>query len=316
MDLHPIHVSRFPQELYDNVLDHLWDDHRTLVVCGLACRAWLPTVRLHRFHKITLTARNFHQFNKLLDEAPAISEFVWEVAFFMGDRSQKSIRSSMICILARLDNVGHLTLHHWTALDDSDIDDIAALFQNIRTLSLHDTEATANNILRLICACRNLTALHLYYIELWDTQMPPFTATSQVQIEKLVCDHLPAALMEYLLRGSVKMCLRSVNLSWRPDDEDCMGYQENGTAWICNMLKEAGPSLRELTLCPIGDYEDELIDLDISSNVCLVSLRLDILPLTRRPAGVAFEHSLHYALSLSGTGRGRTMHLSTNSLSF
>lgn len=49
VDLPPL-----PQELIDNIIDHLHNDNISLLNCALVCRAWLSTSRLHLFAKIHL----------------------------------------------------------------------------------------------------------------------------------------------------------------------------------------------------------------------------------------------------------------------
>lgn len=47
-------VPYLPQELVDQILDHLHDDSSTLLNCALVSRTWLPTSRMHLFSKIRL----------------------------------------------------------------------------------------------------------------------------------------------------------------------------------------------------------------------------------------------------------------------
>lgn len=49
VDLPPL-----PQELIDNIIDHLHNDSVSLLNCALVCRAWLSASRLHLFAKIHL----------------------------------------------------------------------------------------------------------------------------------------------------------------------------------------------------------------------------------------------------------------------
>lgn len=45
---------RLPVELWDNILDHLWEDRDSLAECSLVCRTWLPAARTHLFHTVAL----------------------------------------------------------------------------------------------------------------------------------------------------------------------------------------------------------------------------------------------------------------------
>ncbi|CAA7266291.1 unnamed protein product [Cyclocybe aegerita] len=46
--------ARLPQELFDNIIDHLHDDYASLRTCALVSSAWLHRVRTHIFNRITL----------------------------------------------------------------------------------------------------------------------------------------------------------------------------------------------------------------------------------------------------------------------
>ncbi|KAK0203096.1 hypothetical protein DFS33DRAFT_1262110 [Desarmillaria ectypa] len=49
-----VDLPSLPQELIDNIIDHLHNDNISLLNCALVCRAWLSTSRLHLFAKIHL----------------------------------------------------------------------------------------------------------------------------------------------------------------------------------------------------------------------------------------------------------------------
>lgn len=38
-----------PQELYERIIDHLYEDIPALLACCLVCRAWVPASRYHLF---------------------------------------------------------------------------------------------------------------------------------------------------------------------------------------------------------------------------------------------------------------------------
>ncbi|OCH89764.1 hypothetical protein OBBRIDRAFT_693801, partial [Obba rivulosa] len=43
-----------PLELYEDVIDYLWDDLSALLACSLTCRALTPRTRFHIFRVVTL----------------------------------------------------------------------------------------------------------------------------------------------------------------------------------------------------------------------------------------------------------------------
>ncbi|EPS97225.1 hypothetical protein FOMPIDRAFT_95356 [Fomitopsis schrenkii] len=67
---------RLPLELTDSVIDHLHNDERTLSVCALTCRAWLPTVRFHRFHHVSLSCDATRRFHEVLLASPEVRALV------------------------------------------------------------------------------------------------------------------------------------------------------------------------------------------------------------------------------------------------
>ena len=57
-------MALLPQELVDQIIDFLHDDHPTLQSCTLVARAWLPSSRLHLFTNITIGVNSprFYEF--------------------------------------------------------------------------------------------------------------------------------------------------------------------------------------------------------------------------------------------------------------
>ncbi|KAH9935362.1 uncharacterized protein B0H18DRAFT_975527 [Fomitopsis serialis] len=67
-----------PPELTDIIVDHLHDDVYALSACALTCRAWLPTVRFHRFHhtKLPTSRESTRQFHEVLLASPEVRDMV------------------------------------------------------------------------------------------------------------------------------------------------------------------------------------------------------------------------------------------------
>jgi hypothetical protein len=51
---HKMAKIRLPSELTDRIIDFLYSDRRTLAVCSLVCRSWVPASRLHYFQKLVV----------------------------------------------------------------------------------------------------------------------------------------------------------------------------------------------------------------------------------------------------------------------
>ncbi|KAH8084367.1 hypothetical protein BXZ70DRAFT_1012050 [Cristinia sonorae] len=67
---------QIPPELNDRIIDHLHDDVCSLSACGLTSRAWLPSVRYHRFGSTVVTVPRLAAFRSLIDNTPEIGTFV------------------------------------------------------------------------------------------------------------------------------------------------------------------------------------------------------------------------------------------------
>ena len=52
---------RFPPEIWDHVIDHLWSSPNTLKACSLTCKAWYPSARMHLFRTIKLSPAIAHK---------------------------------------------------------------------------------------------------------------------------------------------------------------------------------------------------------------------------------------------------------------
>ena len=72
---------RFPQEIYDMIIDHLHDDKRALSTCSMVCRAWTSPSRYHLFQSLVLEDSHLRgpameDFHNLLDMRPEACEYV------------------------------------------------------------------------------------------------------------------------------------------------------------------------------------------------------------------------------------------------
>ncbi|CCM01083.1 uncharacterized protein FIBRA_03131 [Fibroporia radiculosa] len=80
-------ISELPQEVYDLVIDHLWDDKVSLAACSLTCRAWLPSSRTHIFRDIHLKSPSAcFRFKNLLETstiAPLVRKMAVQAYHFL-----------------------------------------------------------------------------------------------------------------------------------------------------------------------------------------------------------------------------------------
>ncbi|KZT71038.1 hypothetical protein DAEQUDRAFT_724793 [Daedalea quercina L-15889] len=67
---------RLPPELTDLTIDHLYDDEHALSACALTCRAWLTTVRFHRFRHTSISCDSTHRLHEVLLASPEVPGLV------------------------------------------------------------------------------------------------------------------------------------------------------------------------------------------------------------------------------------------------
>lgn len=60
-------VNTIPTELIERILDHLYDDVRTLKACTLVCRAWFTRSRYHLFAHVQLGSPRIDEFLHCFD---------------------------------------------------------------------------------------------------------------------------------------------------------------------------------------------------------------------------------------------------------
>jgi hypothetical protein len=65
---------RLPAELWDHILDYLYDEPRALYACSLVCRMWRPSGQLHLFHTIHITSIDrWNKFRTLVRASPRLA---------------------------------------------------------------------------------------------------------------------------------------------------------------------------------------------------------------------------------------------------
>ncbi|GBE83090.1 hypothetical protein SCP_0501360 [Sparassis crispa] len=166
-----------PIEIFDNVLDHLWDDPHVLAACSLASRMLLSTSRFHLFNTISLDDPAMHDlFYRLLKASPAVSSYVRHLSVDQRAVRRKGSprRADLELILPKppsaLDRVHHLTLKNFSALELSMQSklDIQASFPGVRTLSFMDCKFDAPLFVDVLHAFPKLSELHLHLVQVGD----------------------------------------------------------------------------------------------------------------------------------------------------
>jgi len=81
----------FPVEVFENIIDHLWDQQDALKTCSLVCKSWYPRSRLHLLGEVWLYDRKqVARLSKLVRENPLYADRVRSIVIKGGkDASER-----------------------------------------------------------------------------------------------------------------------------------------------------------------------------------------------------------------------------------
>jgi hypothetical protein len=150
-------ISRFPQEIIDNVIDHVkWNEpyqpplayyvnlkgfERTeLRNCSLISKAWLPRSRYHLFYRVSLHVKKIHppRFLKLLDSPCGhIAPYVRHLELIEGMRGKIWLKEALPKLSA-LDTIESLAIYlfRFDMLDDATAITFFSSFKLLKYLRL------------------------------------------------------------------------------------------------------------------------------------------------------------------------------------
>ncbi|KZT07965.1 uncharacterized protein LAESUDRAFT_89934 [Laetiporus sulphureus 93-53] len=225
MDCHlSLPLPRLPPEICDYVLDHLWDDHKTLKVCSLVTREWLPTTRKHLFHSIRLFSnpRRVAFEDLILHSGNAVAlcvrklELKWTLVSWT-----PTIPVSVPQTLASLSRLEELTLQGTIWSDSySPAKTITwPVLPMVKAVHLQINDADdVVSLQRFICACPSLSSLNLQirHTSKCDSSYthPPTIIPGSIVIETFqygVRESDP--MSRWLLQGGLKLRIRRLAIT-------------------------------------------------------------------------------------------------------
>ncbi|CCM00077.1 uncharacterized protein FIBRA_02104 [Fibroporia radiculosa] len=267
-----------PPELWDDIIDCLWNDRPALLACTLTCRAWLPRARFHAFHSISVVdLSSFKRLHRLLDASPHLASYVRRLSIVGGwtqglPTSTTRVDKKWPALLSRLPLVEDLTLCRWNAakMKHGALRALYKSLEAIRTLRLVDVQFQrgTEDVPWLVLACPRLTALHCCDLDmiLYPQPSPPRSLpprkdedflASTVRLESLKLSETDPAIRAWLLNSPVICQVQRLSL-----DVSCTSVVDVGGQDV--FLRQAGPALRDLVISfSAGDSDLFLEDLDL-----------------------------------------------------
>ncbi|KZT05514.1 uncharacterized protein LAESUDRAFT_607097, partial [Laetiporus sulphureus 93-53] len=106
-------LPQLPIEVWENVVNHPWDDQRALKRCGLVCRAWYPPRRFHLHRRITIwSAKGVKAYATVLKQTPELSKWAHDMTI-RGNRLVaylSALSTAAILLAPKLPRLEQLTI--------------------------------------------------------------------------------------------------------------------------------------------------------------------------------------------------------------
>ncbi|KAI0931712.1 hypothetical protein AcW2_000543 [Taiwanofungus camphoratus] len=277
-------LPELPIETCEHILDHLWDDPRTLAACLHTCRAWVPRCRLHLYRVVTLKGkRRYRLFEKLLWRSPYIASYVRELSIWRPKSNEEIsvVDKEWPRILLKLNRVEYLTLKHilMSRLSDDMRQKLATFFPMVKTLRFFGVELGGSEFYHLLCACPNLAEIAFFssrcrddflHTLFQDPHDQPFdhavltvVPSTSIRIDTLIYVDTYGPSAPWLLEGALELRLRRLAVRY---DQGIVAQK---------ILRAAGASLELLVLAarPMNLKEGYWPEaLSLAHNTGLVSL--------------------------------------------
>lgn len=271
-----------PPEIFDETIDHLWDDPKSLEACSLTCRAWVPTSRLHLFRTVRVrSAEDCTSLSSLLESSPVIARCVRKLticAEYPGydGEARRTEDDSWINdasgLLKKLTRVNSLALSRlgWSSLLPGTKLAFAELFKAVKTLFLFEVRFDASgDVLDVLSAFPELNELYFHGVS-WTHESPTpqlLAPRHEGDEERMHLTYLfldprssPTLVTEWLLNHPSEQRLRTIQLCWR---------EIENTKALGDLLQASGSALERLTIeFPSGLSEECKYSHLISKTCC------------------------------------------------
>lgn len=269
-----------PLEMWDNIIDHLWDDLPALAACTLVCHAWRPSARRHLFHTVflegdgharmrggvyktdTYHSPTYKDRQALLRVSPFIQKLLLDWGQSQKDFPQ--LDDELIPCFQAMSRVKTLDLRLLIA-ESTPLDVFAArlaqlppqFVQSIRNISMGSIVMfpTFAHLAKLLSVFRYISELHCSLFALGSphalTALPVPHDPLGLHLSKLVCDMVPSSAFIYFMRwlGAVSGMRYPPSLQLSLEHEH--KSKELFVAYAA-ILHEFGPCLQHLWLARDG----------------------------------------------------------------
>lgn len=172
-----VRVSMFftrhiPQELCDEIIDHVYDDVPTLLACATTCRSWVWRSQKNIFRVVSVNnAARFERFTRLVKSSERLASYVRVLTIAKARRSKTKLDKGWPELLSKLPHIEELTLGRWLDLfpmDDAFQRSLPIYLQHVRVLRISDSFAgCGEEFARFLAACPKLRRIDLDNARMW-----------------------------------------------------------------------------------------------------------------------------------------------------
>ncbi|KAH9952141.1 hypothetical protein B0H21DRAFT_817864 [Amylocystis lapponica] len=279
--------SDLPQEVVDQVVDHLWDDIPTLLACSQSCCALFPATRVHLFSTIRLgDSGQYRRFQQLLQTSPYIARLVRKltVSGSLVDDPDAWVGQipSLLEQLVMVDEL-ELTKLYWEVLQSRT--NSLTRFAALKRLVFSDVSfATPAQIQTLLGAIPNVAELRVQNVTCGPVDTPltyPILTTLPTSLHHLLLDsgNCHEVIVDSLLSAGCVSDLCTLSVRWADPWKD-----ERQTEYLSDILPACGASLEQLCIelpqlmSPADVWH---MGLNLEHNANLRALRVDGLVLPK-----------------------------------
>lgn len=155
-------------EILENIIDHLYDEKRSLTACGAVCKAWLPLSRYHLFYSIDLSFIYYAQGLVRVLNGPltTIPPFVrrLSIRFPNSNNLRQGSDAILPCLGSHFLDVRQLTVANltWSNLGSKAKYTLLSSFQRVTSLRILDAKFSDIEVFGdWICTYRQLEKLSI-----------------------------------------------------------------------------------------------------------------------------------------------------------
>ncbi|EPT02158.1 hypothetical protein FOMPIDRAFT_88818 [Fomitopsis schrenkii] len=213
-----------PQELCDEIIDHVWDDMPTLLACATTCRSWVWRSQKNIFRVVSVNnATRFGRFTRLAKSKKRLASYVRVLTLAKARRYKTKMDREWPELLSQLPHIEELTIGRWLDLfpmDSAVRRGLPRYLKHVRVLRIADSFVGSGvDFARLLAACPKMRRLELDNARMWpapsgDHDDAPKLSGIPELLDTLALspNHTSGPMLRFLISSPLATSLRKLEL--------------------------------------------------------------------------------------------------------